>query len=141
VIWWFWDDMETTHYNGCQLRIGLLPASRFGAYQAVFTGPFSQSAFDFFSPIIADQLQNAPAALVRMDTALDVSIAPTAPSTGFPGKPSMAGWATVCHESQYPKWLEYSKERAAAGFRRAVFVPSQLDLALQWVEWQAQACH
>lgn len=123
-------------HHSAVVTIERLAGSRNGVIEVRNTGTFTQAAFDHLRPRVVEATKNAPAMVVRLDTAADIVVTP----------PMIDSWvylldlpdqAVVCTDWQYPLWLRHALRLRALGVRRSVFSVEQLAVALEWAELAA----
>ncbi|MCB2030717.1 MAG: hypothetical protein R3E92_00570 [Burkholderiaceae bacterium] len=129
--------MKVLRYQSATVHITTLKSSRHGVMEVSVWGPLLQDAFNHFRPEVLEATKDAPAVVVRLDTALDVMIEPPQVSEQIYRLVDPPPQAVVTHEKQYELWAVHARNLAHIGISRAVFISSQLELAYRWSESQA----
>lgn len=117
-------------------RCRRIPGSRAGILQVNYYGVVDAVALDRVRSSMMGVCGNAPALVVRTDTALmvmdDVPLIDSAPGVVVPPA------ALVVRKEMRDLWVEYARQLAGVGITRAVFLDSQLEQAHRWAERWAQ---
>ncbi len=129
--------MQVLRYHSATVHITRLKASKYGVMEVSVWGPLLQEAFNHFRPDVLEATKDAPAVVVRLDTALDVMVQPPEVSEQIYRLIDPPPQAVVIHSKQYELWAVHARNLAHIGISRAVFTSSQLELAYRWSESQA----
>lgn len=123
--------METFRYHSARAQCQRL--GQFGQMQASYYGPLCERAFEHLAPQVLDATKDASALMVRMDASLMMmGRLPVPPIDGYKLAPPPA--CVIVRADQYAVWSDYAISLSAHGVRRVVFLDSQMDLALLWLE-------
>jgi hypothetical protein len=129
--------MKVLRYHSASVHISTLKNSRYGVMEVSVWGPLLKEAFNHFRPDVLEATKDAPAVVVRLDTALDVMVEPPQVSEQIYRLADPPPQAVVTHAKQYELWAMHARNLAHIGISRAVFISSQLELAYRWSESQA----
>lgn len=127
----------TIRQHSARITIARLASSNAGVIEVRNTGLFTQEVFYKLRPLVFAATQDAPAIVVRLDTAVDFHIEPPqSDASEYPqGCPDQA---VIVSDEQFSVWLRHAHNLAQFGVRRAIFTAAHLDLALEWAEASAR---
>lgn len=124
--------MKTFSYHAARAQCRHAVDSR-TSYVGYF-GPMCARAFSELAPQVLLETSRSDAALIRMDRCLWLSGATPVVQMRAGHMPPAC---VVVRPDQYDFWVRYAAIAADAGFRRVVFLDSQLALAQEWLLRQA----
>lgn len=120
--------MKTFSYYAARAHVGMTGGDR-TAHVGYF-GPLCGRAFARIAPQVMAEIGGADAAMIRMDACLWLAGA----TPGIHPQPGpMPPACVVVRADQFDVWTRYAAAAAEAGFRRIVFLDSQLELAQEWL--------
>lgn len=107
---------------------------KYGVVEVRNTGPLLQDAYEQFGPLVLEYIKDAPAAVVRFDTALNMILKP--PAWGSAKyHPTSPPQAIVVLDQDYVTWLQHAVNlRARWGAIRTVWTTDQQDQAYLWAD-------
>lgn len=121
--------MQTYNYHSTQAHCSRL--GTMGLMQADYHGPLCSRAFSVLAPQVLHATQDAPAVMIRMDESLTLmEESPPPPGYRLDSPPA----CIIVRADQYTLWADYAIRLSTFGVRRVVFLDSQMELALLWLE-------
>lgn len=117
--------------------VQLRPVGKYGVIEVRNSGPLLQETYEQFGPLVMEHLKDAPAAVVRFDTALHMILRP--PTWGSAQyHPESPPQAIVVPDAQYALWLRHAVNlRQKWGVIRTVWTTDQRDQAYLWADQMA----
>lgn len=126
----------TYRHHSAVMRVTKMKTSAYGVLEIRNTGVLTLEAFYVLRPLAIMATMDAPAVVVRLDTAVDVLFQPPSVDRSvYP--PATPPQAVVVNESQYLVWVRHAYNLERMGVRRAIFTSRHLACALQWAEDRA----
>lgn len=123
--------MQVFRYNAA--RVGCRKLGDSGLMEAAYSGPVCAGAFDVLAPQVMAATGCANALLIRMDGCLTLMTRPLQmPEDAY--KESSPDWCVVVRADQLDFWVSYAADMALRGVRCVVFLDSQIQLALMWLD-------
>lgn len=121
--------MQVFRYNAAKVGCGALGDG--GLMQAIYSGPVCAGAFGVLSPQVLRATGCAKALLIRMDGCLTLMARPLQVQDDQERAPE---GCVVVRADQLDFWVNYAADMALRGVRRVVFLDSQIQLALMWLD-------
>lgn len=129
--------MTTTTFRHFSSAVQLRQVGKYGVIEIRNTGPLLQETYERFGPLVLEHIKDAPAAVVRFDTALHMILQP--PKWGSAQyHPASPPQAIVVLDQHYAIWLQHADNlRSRWGVTRTVWTTDQKAQAYLWADQMA----
>lgn len=108
-----------------------------GVHEIEYTGAMTPKAFHALREDVLEATRGAQALVIRVDRGF-FAMAQIRPSTRSAYAHNDAPGAVVGRQDQLGYWVDYSMGAAEIGIMRAVFLDSQMTMALEWARRHAR---
>ena len=99
----------------------------------VYRGPLCVAAFGSLEPQVMSVTCDAPVVVIRLDGSVHVMEQMPEAEKGHQGHYAPEG-CIIVRRDQFALWSGYAEKLAQQGIRRVVFLDSQLNQALRWLQ-------